>query len=78
MHFLETICVYASILPAVQVELAVPKLDSICAKRKGCGSRRGTSCGQRDCLMNVPNLVHSVPFLVEMEPPALVEVAVAA
>jgi len=27
--------------------------------------------------MDVENLVHSVPFLVEMEPPVLVEVAVA-
>ena len=44
----------------------------------GCGSRRGISCGQRDCPMRKASLVHSVPFSVEMEPPVLVEVSVAA
>ncbi len=47
-------------------------------KAYGCGSRRGTSCGQRDCPMRKASLVHSVTFSVEMEPPVLVEVAVAA
>jgi hypothetical protein len=48
------------------------------AKSFGCGSRGGTSCGGWERGEGVAGLVHAVLFLVEVEGPVLLEVAVAA
>src|SRR5680860_204349 len=67
--------------PAADSDLLDPRRA---AKRRwmlmsmGCGSRGGTSRSGWDCHVGVAGFVHLVQFVVEVERPVLLEVAVAA